>query len=91
MNKTDYWPIAMAAAQSHVQEARQDWRAGNYWGATANLWSCSNRCRECLLEDAPIIIQETLAAMMARDDEAVDHWCNELSEYMKQMPYGIGR
>ena len=84
--KLDYWPYAMSEARTCAREAYEDWRAGSAWGAVNNLWACNDRCQECLLDDAQVIIREALAAMVAGDADAVAHWFMELGEYLKQDP-----
>jgi len=86
VSKLDYWPMALSEARTNVREAHADWRSSNYFGAVSHLWSCHERCQECLMDDAPVLVREVLAAMMLHDDELVEHWSRELSEYLKQDP-----
>lgn len=78
-----YWPIALAEARQSVTEAQDNWRAGNHWGAVSNLFVVLDRCERILKEEAPLLVQDVLTAMLAGDSGDVERACRELAEYCR--------
>lgn len=80
----NYHPIAMREAQAAILEAEANWRAGNHWGAVADLWTVLDRCRRTIKEEGPVLVQAVLVAMLERDAEEVARQCREVRVYLEQ-------